>query len=237
MAPMGKFPERPTVISVLRSSTLLNPVAEEHLQRVVNGSHLAFAERGETIWVHGSHVGFVGIVGTGFVKMVRSTGSTGDLTHEIMGPGQVFGLLGAISGEGCPSMARSVSHCWYLKVPKEFFNDIYQRTPRLKSNLVVRTTTRLRKAQEMIAHLSTGTVENRIAAVLIMLAESYAQETPEGKKLDVPLTRQDIAEMAGTTVESTIRVMSRWQKDGLLRTDSRQVVILNEERIEAMLRT
>jgi CRP/FNR family transcriptional regulator len=83
----------------------------------------------------------------------------------------------------------------------------------------------------MMAQLSGGSVESRIAAVLLMLAENYGHASDAGLVIEVPLTRQDIAEMAGTTVESTIRTMSSWQKQGHVVTKAKAVTIVNQDRL------
>jgi CRP/FNR family transcriptional regulator len=234
---MGRVPAKPTVISVLRSSTLLNSVRTEDLEELTRSAHLAFAERGEIIWLGGTPVDFFGLVGTGFVKMVQGTAHGHEITHEIMGPGQIFGMLGMIEGTGCPLSARAVTHVWYLKVPKREFFPVYEQNVVLKDHVVRRTTGRLRKAHEMLALVSTGTVESRVAAVLVMLAESYGRPTEaDAVVIDVPLTRQDVAEMAGTTVESTIRVMSKWQKAGLVETQSKFITISDLDRLAQAMR-
>jgi len=112
---------------------------------------------------------------------------------------------------------------------------IYDRNPLLKDSMLRRLGPRLRKAHDMMTRMSTGTVDERLAAVLIVLADSYGDRDSEGVHLQVPLTRQDLSEMAGTTVETTIRVMSRWQKQGVLRTDNRVIKILNEQKLEGLL--
>lgn len=236
LEPMPVYPEKPTVVSVLRGSTLLNTVTDDDLVALSRVSHLAFADRGEILWLHGNQVEFIGIAGVGFIKMVKPTPGGTELTHEIMGPGQVFGMLGMLDGTGCPLSARAVTPLWYLKVPKREFQPIYERTPALKDHVIRRTTLRLRHVHEMLARLSTGTVGSRIATILLTLAESYGLESKEGVTIRVPLTRQDIAEMAGTTVESTIRVMSKWQKAGLICTQSRLITILDSAQIEAEVR-
>jgi CRP-like cAMP-binding protein len=227
--------DAPSIISILRSSTLLNSVSAEYLDVLAQQSHAAFVERGGIIWLHGADTDFFGIVGTGFVKMVRGNSMGHEITTEIMGPGQVFGLLGTVEGTGCPLSARAVSECWYLKVPKQAFMPVYQNTTPLRDLLVRSTTNRLRHAYEMMARMSSGRVEERIAAILLILAGSYGRKEERGTLVDVPLTRQDIAEMAGTTVESAIRTLSRWQKDGLVLTESRRVLISDESKLEAML--
>lgn len=228
---MADVPSRPPILSVLKSSTLLNAIDEGVLMSLAKCSHLAYAERGETIWIRGDTVDFFGLVGTGFVKMVRTTTKGQEVTAELMGPGQIFGLLGVIEGSGCPLSSRAVSNTWYLKIPKEAFLPIFGSNQLLKDALIRRTTLRLRLSPEMMAKMAVGTVSDRIALILYVLAESYGEQIGETIKLRVQLTRQDISEMAGTTVETTIRVMSKWQKKGIVSTDHRYVTIEDPERL------
>jgi len=235
MSDASAYPERPSKTDVFASSTLLNAVPESERRVLVERSHLAFAERGETIWFHGSECDFVGLVGVGFVKMVMSTASGQELTAELMGPGQIFGLLGAVEGQGCPLSARAVCATWYLKLPKRETLAMYQKVDTLKDHLLRRTTSRLRHSHEMLARMSSGRVSERIVAILFLLAESYGRPTANGTLIDVPLTRQDIGDMAGTTVETTIRVMSKWQKEGLIATDQRHITICDRSKLELEL--
>jgi CRP/FNR family transcriptional regulator len=229
-------PERPTNIAALRSSTLLNALTAEQLDELARVSHMAYAERGETIWLHGREVDFCGLVGVGFVKMVKSLDTGQEVTTEIIGPGQIFGLLGTIEGIGCPLTARAVCNTWYLKMPKATFLPIYEESAPFKAQLIRRTTQRFRQTMDLMAKMSTGRVEERIAIILLLLSQSYGDESPRGVTLQVPLTRQDISEMAGTTVESTIRVMSRWQKEGLIESDHKFVTIRDSEALDALLK-
>jgi len=226
---MPNLSDAPTILQVLRASTLLNSVTEDEVAELAQTSHLAFADRGSVIWLSGDNVDFFGIVGVGFVKMGRTTSSGHEVTTELMGPGQVFGLLGTIDGAGCPQTAQAVCNTWYLKVSKRQFLEVYRSNTVLKEYLLRRTTRRLRGGFDLFAHMSTGRVEQRIAAILLMLAESYGTSNGDGIVLDVPLTRQDIAEMSGTTVETAIRTLSAWQKKNLISTDHQQITILNPD--------
>ncbi|HMS54122.1 MAG TPA: Crp/Fnr family transcriptional regulator [Fimbriimonadaceae bacterium] len=232
---MADFPDKPTKLQVLRASTLLNSLTSDETEHLAATSHLAYAERGEAIWLNGSEVDFFGIVGIGFVKMLRSTATGHDVTTELMGPGQVFGLLGAIDGTGCPQTAQAVCNTWYLKVNNREFLSIYRENTVLKEHLVRRTSHRLRNSFAMLARMSTGRVEQRIAAILFMLADSYGAEDGDGITLEVPLTRQDIAEMTGTTVETAIRVMSAWQKKGWLATSHKQITLVKPKDLSGIL--
>lgn len=184
----------------------------------------------------GSEISYFGIVGTGFVKMVRTSSGGQELTAEIMGPGQSFGLLGAIEGTGCPLSARAVSTVWYLRVSKADFLTMYGQNVPLRDHLIRRTTLRLRGAIDMMSRMASGRVEHRIAAVLVQLAESYGVEEAGGSmRLEVPLSRQDLAELAGTTVETAIRITSRWTKEGILKASYRSLTIQSTSRLLEIL--
>lgn len=217
--------DQPSKLETLRSSTLLGSLTEDQQQALAASSSMAHAEKGEVIWFSGRTVDFIGVVGSGFVKMTQTGPNHQEITTEIMGPGQVFGLLGAISGTGCPQCAKAVTGTWYLKVRKPGIVLAYQSNLILKEQILFRTSHRLHQSFELVAHLSIGTVEQRVAAVLLVLTRSFGQEQEDGIVIDVPLTRQDIAEIAGTTVESTIRVISKWQKKGWVETNARHIHI------------
>ncbi len=228
--------EAPSRRDVLLSSTLLGGLTDEQVSDLVVKSRMAHAEKGEVIWLSGNSVEFFGVVGTGFIKMTTMGPNYQEIATEIMGPGQVFGLLGALDGTGCPQAAKAITGTWYLKVPKKEIVPIYDNNIVLKSQIFRRTTHRLRQSFDLIAHLSVGTVEQRVAAVLLVLTRSFGQEREDGILLDVPLTRQDISELAGTTVESTIRIMSRWQKKGWIETQSRHVLVKELDNLLAAVR-
>jgi CRP/FNR family transcriptional regulator len=170
-------------------------------------------------------VEFFAAIGAGFVKMTRSTSQGVDVTTEIFGPFQVLGMLGTIKGSGCPQSAYAVCETHFIKIPKDRFLPYYRENMVMKDQLLARTSDRLTRAHAMLTRMSTSRAEVRIAQILVILAEGYGEEEGSGVYLRVPLTRQSIAEMAGTTVETTIRIMSDWQKRGLVSTESKVVHI------------
>jgi CRP-like cAMP-binding protein len=227
--------EKPSTESVLQSSTLLNALTPEEMQLLKEQSRVIFAQKGEVIWLSGSEVDFFGLAHSGFVKMVRSNSDGTDVTAELMGPGQIFGMMGTITQTGCPLSAVAVTDLWYLRIPKRPFLHIYEQNTAMKDRLVRRLSKRLHSAIDLMARMSSGRVEERLAAILFILAESYGTRKGKHLTLNVPLTRQEISEMAGTTVESTIRTMSRWQKEGLISTDKQIITVLDEEALGRVL--
>lgn len=225
----------PSVRASLDASPLLQPLTPDEIERLAQDCRPVQVSRGEVIWSDGAAAEFFGLAVDGFVKMVRSCASGADVTLELMGPGQIFGLMGTVTRTGCPLSAVAVTDLWYVRIPKAAFLEIYDRSVPMKDLLLRRTTLRLHGFVDFMARLSSGRAEERIAAVLLILAQSYGQREKGRVTLGVPLTRQEIGEMAGTTVETTIRTMSRWQKEGLVETEQHIVSILDEPRLTAVL--
>ncbi len=225
-AAVSAIPERPSVQSVIGSCSILNPLNEAEREKVIEGSQMAFAERSETIWLAGMSSKFFAVLGSGFVKMTRNAPHGTEIAVELLGPGQCFGLLAALEGRDFPLSATAVTPCWYLKTPSSVITEVYATNADLRDQMLRTLGPRLRRAHEMMARLSSGKVEQRVAAVLLILGESYGRLGKHGGvRLNVPLTRQDIAEMAGTTVETCIRVMSKWQKAATVTTDHQVITI------------
>lgn len=225
-----------SIRGVLESNALLKGLSEEHMQSIAEVSRFAKCTRSELIWGHGEQVNFFGLVAIGFVKMVRPNSSGTEIILEIVGPGQLFGMLGALSGTGCPLMAYGLTDTAFLKIPKDRLLAIYDESHLLKDRLLRKTAMRMHQKLDFMAKLSTGRADERIAAVLFILAESYGEIDGNMIRLNLPLTRQQIGEMAGTTTETTIRVLSKWSQEKLVDTDKRLITIVDPDSLERKLR-
>ncbi|HVT12106.1 MAG TPA: Crp/Fnr family transcriptional regulator [Fimbriimonadaceae bacterium] len=221
----GSMPARPANEGVIEACCLLQALPPPVRARLATNSFMAYADKGEMIWMAGAPAEFCSVVGVGFVKMSRGTPHGQEVILELLGPGQAFGLMAAIEGRDFPLSATAVTNCWYLKIPARELLSCYGDSSALKDEMLRVVGRRLRKAQDMAARMSSGKAEERIAAILFILADSYGRETAGGLELTVPLTRQDIAEMAGTTMETAIRVLSKWQKEGFVSTAHRCITI------------
>lgn len=234
---MSSTTEKPSIDSVIGACSILNALTESERLRLSEQSFMAYAERGEIIWLAGSPSQNIDVVGSGFVKMTRSTPQGTEVAIELLGPGQCFGLLVAIEGREYPLSAIAVTNTWYLKIPTRQFMEIYNANASLRDHILRGLAPRLRKAHDMMARMSTGRVEQRLAAVLLILMDSYGEPLALGTRIAVPLTRQDLAEMAGTTVETSIRVMSKLQKEGILATDKQMITVLDAASLSESLLT
>jgi CRP/FNR family transcriptional regulator len=94
---------------------------------------------------------------------------------------------------------------------------------------------RLSEAHQVIRGLAADRVETRVARLLFKLADKTGVQGDGGTRLGLHLTRQDIADMVGCTLETAIRTLSRWQKEGLIKTEEGIITILNRQELERLL--
>lgn len=189
--------------------------------------------RGDRLWNEGDPAEFLTVILKGRVKIIRHA-ETADVILEIFGAGEPVGAIAVYNGIPYPATAIAMEPTSLLLLPRRDYFDLLERRPDL-ARAVIRELTKLvvsmmRKLQE----LRSQRIETRIAKLFLTLADRMGRDAPEGVEIPLKLSRQEVAEMVGTTVETAIRVMSRWGREGVLVTGEHRFVIPSRERLEAI---
>ena len=166
------------------------------------------------------------IIKTGKAKVLRHSTDGKDVVLRVCGSGQMLGTVGIFDGSGYPGTAQIIEECNILVVARNDCLTLVQRYPVFALAVIADLGNRLRSSAEQIRSLAVERVEQRIARVLLKLAETAGSDVPEGRVIEMPLTRQDVADMTGTTVETAIRVMSKFRRNNLIRTRRGKVVLV-----------
>jgi len=170
----------------------------------------------EYIFMEGDPARWLCVVMSGRVKIVRHSRTGKDVVLELLGPGEVFGGVAVIEKRPYPAAAQAVEATTVLKIPAEALIPATERHPAIIKEMALMIGRRLHTAHDSVKSLSVDPVEARLAAALLRLAERDGTRTKAGLALPFHLTRQSLADMTGTTVETAIRVMSRWLKSRLV---------------------
>jgi len=232
---MPSHEDSPSRLEVLRNCRLLQALTEEDRAALSVGARMFWVEKGDNLWTAGEQIEYFAVIGTGYIKLSRIMARGQEVTSDVMGPGHVLGLLSALEGIPVPRSATALTNGWTLKVKSKDFMPIFARNSALKDQLLRRQTERLRRSFEVNAQRVVSTVAQRVASVLIEFADSFGVARGKSVIIEVPLTRREIAEIAGTSVESTIRTMSRWQKSGIIASESREIEILDLDALKRVL--
>jgi CRP/FNR family transcriptional regulator len=176
------------------------------------------------------------IVAEGEVKIVRQDESGREVILEVITPGEVFGGAAIFLPEH-PATARPLTpSVETVSFPSEAYAQALAGSPATALKIIRMLGLRLHSTLKM-NQLAGERVERRMAFILLKMAGVCGRADPEGIVLTVPLTRQDLADMAGTTIETAIRMLSRFQTEGLVLTrKGGHLVLRDEERLKEIAR-
>jgi CRP/FNR family transcriptional regulator len=175
-------------------------------------------DRGDEVFVEGDVAGDFFTVVEGRVKVVKGTPDGKMVILEIFGPGDPVGAVAVYEDMPYPATALAMEPTLCLRLPKEDFYGLLERRPSLVRGLLMAMTHRLVLLTNRLAERTGGRVETRFARFFLKLADDIGQPVDGGILIPMPLARQDLADLLGTTVETSIRIMSRWGKDGVVVT-------------------
>jgi CRP-like cAMP-binding protein len=191
-------------------------------------------EAGDLIYAAGDEARRLYVVLSGKVKLVRHTLAGQDVLLDLLAPGEFFGTLSALGEVEYPDTARAQTACCAISIESEAFQAVMQRYPPVTLAVLDIVRGRLRSAHDVIGRLSAQPVEGRIAATILALANRMGEPQPGRILIQAPISRQDLADMAGTTLESASRVVSQLRKEGLIESGRQWIAILDRERLESL---
>jgi CRP/FNR family transcriptional regulator len=186
-------------------------------------------EKGETVFEEGQPASTIHFLFVGRVKIVKAAPER-DLILEILGPGEPVGAVAVYQQRPFPASAVALEPSGTVSIPEREFFQLVEKRPEITRGLLAGLTLRLMALNRRLADM-TGSVEYRSARLFVTLAERLGRRQDGGIFIPLPLSRQEIADLVGTTIETAIRLMSRWQKEGLVDTSREGFLIRRIESI------
>ena len=156
-----------------------------------------------------------------------------DLILEILGPGEPVGAVAVFEQRPFPASAVALEPSGTISIPEHEFFRLVEKRPEITRRLLAGLTMRLMALNRRLADM-TGSVDYRAARLFSTLAERAGQKRDSGVWIPMHLSRQEIADLVGTTIETAIRIMSRWQKEGLVETEKDGFFILRPDALRAL---
>lgn len=208
----------------------LTGLSEDIVERIFKfGVRRSFSE-GTRIFAQGEIANFLPTVLTGRVKMVRYPEPGKEVIIGTFGPGEIFAIPPALDGKGFPSTAIAMEDTDLLILGRDHFLDLLGYSSEFSSVIMQRVCGILRDRSETIHVLSTQSAEQRVAKVLLSVIEKGAEAPP----YKITLRRQDIAEMSGLTLESTIRSIRKLADRDLLKIVRGKIYIEETQGLERL---
>ncbi len=205
--------------AVLRRTTIFRWIAATDRQRLAAAGTVRAFDRDVHLFREGDDSDRLYTILSGRVKEFKTTARGTDLILEIFGPGESVGAVAVYQSRPYPASAVALEPATCLLIPRQAFFSLLEHSPSMVRGLLTGLTHSLDELTDRVADLSTGHVDARLARLFLKLAGTMGQQTREGTFIPLALSRQELADMIGTTIETSIRTMSRWGKQGLVHTD------------------
>jgi CRP/FNR family transcriptional regulator, nitrogen oxide reductase regulator len=223
----------PRRLRVLHHTPFFASLPEDDVSQISTLFREQAFHAGEMVYVAGEPAIRLYIVATGKIKLVRTTPDGKSVVLGINGPGDFFGSLSMLGDKTYPDTAVAHTGCCALAIAAGDFQGILKRYPQVTGTALDIVAARLRTLHELVEQLSAHSVEQRIASTLLTLAEKLGEKRGNAVLIQAPLSRQDLAEMTGTTPETASRIITHFRRSGLIRSGRRWVAILDTARLAA----
>ncbi len=213
----------------LKKIELFKNLSDEELKELESYLVTTAYKRKENIFFEGSPPEWFYIVSKGKVKITKMSHEGKEIILEIIAPTDIFGGVAVIRGFPYPASAVAMEETEVLKISRKSLMRLVDRFPNLMYCIALQLGDRMKSSYDSLKNIALERVEARIAALLLKLAGKVGVETKTGLLIDMRLTKQDVADMVGTTVETSIRTFSRFKKEGLVSDTNGKFVIKDRE--------
>ncbi len=217
-----------------RQGGLFRGLAASDIAAIAAGAQRRRAARGAAFFHQGSPASALHVLTAGRAKLVQTTAEGHQVLVRIVGPGDMFGGVALLGDAGYPATAEALEAAEAIAWSGEALTRLFGRFPALALNAVRVLATRMQELYARYQELATERVEQRVARAVLRLARQAGRPEAGGILIDLPLSRQDLAELTGTTVYTVSRIVSDWQARGFVDAGRTRLVIRQGHRLVAI---
>jgi CRP/FNR family transcriptional regulator, nitrogen oxide reductase regulator len=210
---------------LLSKIPLFQGLSDAELTRVCQPAHTRKVEEGGFYFLQDDPAQNIFVLLTGRLKLAQGGPEGEQVLMRVVGPYTLFGAVAMSLTETYPVSAQAAEDCTALYWNRQDLMQAVRVFPVLALNAIQEMARHAQEYQERFRQLATERVERRLARTILRLAAQTGRKVPEGVLIDMPLTRQDLAEMTGTTLFTVSRLLKQWEDQGLVISKREQVII------------
>ena len=217
--------------SLIASLSAFQGLTSAELDRMVSQARSLRIARNRAVFEQEGDAHSFFLLLDGHIRVVKSTSEGGEVTVRYIGPGELMGIATALGRTTYPASAIAAVDCVVLAWPSSLWSEFASAYPSFGASTYQTVGNRLQDAHTRVVEMSTEHVDQRVAHALLKLVNQTGRKTQEGLMIDFPISRQDIAEMTGTTLHTVSRLMSAWEGKGLVRSGRQKVTVVEPHRL------
>lgn len=217
--------------SLIANFALFSACSSQNLEAILADAQPRQYEEGEAVFEQGGDADDFFVLLHGRLKVCQITRDGRQIVVRHINPGEMAGIAWAMRRKDYPATACAVTASLCLAWKSADWDKFVSLNPVIAMNALQVVGERLHESHLRVQELATEEVERRIAHAILRLVKQAGRKTAEGVLIDFPVTRQDIAEMAGTTLHTVSRLLSGWETRGLINSARRKVVVVDPHRL------
>jgi CRP-like cAMP-binding protein len=219
---------------VLSRSRIFDGLTDREREQWLKRATSTKVERGKTLARQGEPARHFHLLEAGFLKLLQLTPDGAEVIVRFVVPGEPFGGVVALNDAPYPVTAVAVQPSTLRQWSREVVAELLRETPQVRVNIMREMAMHMTAALTRVRELTTARVDERLAHTLLRLADQCGRREADGVLIAQPLTRQEIADLTGTTLYTVSRTLAKWESMGLIETRKRMLLVRSPERLEAV---
>ena len=214
-------------IKDLKQVVVFQNATDDDLRLILQNSITRSVEEGGFFFFQGDSGEYLYVLANGQVKLMQANPNGQQVNLRTIYPWQMFGALGAVRAEASyPASAQTLEDSTALAIHSKFLHSMLETRPYLSFDLMNLMTAYIQEMQARYRELATERVEPRVANALIRLAGQAGIRSEKDAAIELSFSRQDVAEMTGSTLFTVSRLFSEWERQGIIKTGRERIRIL-----------
>lgn len=215
----------------IEASQLFRGLAPEAVAEALRAAVRRPLAAGEVLFLEGEPVEALFVVESGVLRLVQHTADGQEVIVRTLGAGEIVAAVALLDKRSYPVSAIGQTACRMLSWPRDRILALAARHPLLRANALGAIADRMQDSLSRIRELAKETVAQRVARSLVRLVRDHGRAVPEGSLIDQPLSRQELADMAGVSMYTASRLLAAWSREGIVDSSRRRIVVRSSARL------
>ncbi|MGV8939647.1 MAG: Crp/Fnr family transcriptional regulator [Allorhizobium sp.] len=213
--------------TLVRSLSLFDKTSDADLDKLLASAVSRRVPQGESVFEQGAPATHFYLLLHGRLKVMQVTADGQQIIVRMVHPGDLFGFAKALQRVDYPGTAIAAAESVVLVWVTDMWPVFVEQNPALAIGAMQTIGQRLEEAHTRIREMSTEEVERRVAHTVLRLIKQAGKKEETGIRIDFQISRQDIAEMTGTTLHTVSRILSAWEAKGLVEGGRQKLLVLD----------
>lgn len=217
--------------SLLTNLPPFRSLSRPQIREILDAAQTGRYDAGQQVFSEGMVVDRFFLLLDGHIRVQRVTPQGDQIILLHIAPGQLFGIGAALGHKTYPATAMATDDCVVLAWPNRLWHDFSAHYDGFATQTYAVVGERLNEMHNVIVEMATKQVEQRIAGALLRLIAQMGRKVDCGIEIDFPITRQNISDMTGSTLHTVSRLLSAWEKDGIVASERKKITITAPHRL------